>query len=151
MHAKWMQIKFLRKTAKHTAWVLVALLTSLTFVGYFTPVDELFIDFVTFNTSFWAGLSVIFFAVCTYGNAGYMREIMCTHICPYASTKVSSCNSCCWRSPLSIIHKSWIAGPMRQSSKSTKVGPSRHSILPGWQSPWSRILDVGLYAFSWHQ
>ena len=76
--------KFLRKTAKHTAWVLVALLTSLTFVGYFTPVDELFIDFVTFNTSFWAGLSVIFFAVCTYGNAGYMREIMCTHICPYA-------------------------------------------------------------------
>ena len=56
----------------------------LTFVGYFTPIDALFIDFVTFDTSFWAGFSVIFFAVCTYGNAGYMREIMCTHICPYA-------------------------------------------------------------------
>jgi len=76
--------KFLRKTAKHTAWVLVALLTALTFVGYFTPIGALFIDFATFDTSFWAGFSVIFFAVCTYGNAGYMREIMCTHICPYA-------------------------------------------------------------------
>jgi len=76
--------KFIRKTLKQTAWVGVALLTALTFVGYFTPIDTLFIDFFTFNTSFAAGFSVIFFAVCTYGNAGYMREIMCTHICPYA-------------------------------------------------------------------
>lgn len=76
--------KFIRKTLKQTAWVSVALLTALTFVGYFTPIGTLFIDFFTFNTSFAAGFSVIFFAVCTYGNAGYMREIMCTHICPYA-------------------------------------------------------------------
>ena len=27
---------------------------------------------------------VIFFALATYGNAGWMREIMCIHICPYA-------------------------------------------------------------------
>ncbi|MDO6565716.1 cytochrome c oxidase accessory protein CcoG [Alteromonas sp. 1_MG-2023] len=76
--------KFVRKTLKHSAWVAVALLTGLTFVGYFTPIGPLFIDFFTFNTSFWAAFSVLFFAVCTYANAGYMREIMCTHICPYA-------------------------------------------------------------------
>ncbi|MDT0593387.1 cytochrome c oxidase accessory protein CcoG [Glaciecola petra] len=76
--------KFIRKAAKHTAWVLVALLTSLTFVGYFVPINELFIDFFTLNVGFWAGFWVIFFTVCTYGNAGYMREIMCTHMCPYA-------------------------------------------------------------------
>ena len=76
--------KFWRKAAKHTAWVLVALLTAMTFVGYFTPVAQLYVDFFTFNTSFWAGFSIIFFTVCTYGNAGWMREIMCTHMCPYA-------------------------------------------------------------------
>ena len=76
--------KFWRKTLKHGAWLLIALLTSLTFVGYFTPIDQLFIDFFTFNTAFWAGFSVIFFTFCTYGNAGWMREIMCTHMCPYA-------------------------------------------------------------------
>ncbi|WP_100643790.1 cytochrome c oxidase accessory protein CcoG [Alteromonas facilis] len=76
--------KFWRKTLKHTAWVAVALLTALTFVGYFTPIDQLFVNFFTFNTSFWAAFSVIFFTVCTYGNAGWMREIMCTHMCPYA-------------------------------------------------------------------
>ena len=76
--------KFWRKTLKHFAWIFVALLTSLTFVGYFTPIDHLFIDFFTLSSSFWATVCVLFFTVCTYGNAGWMREIMCTHICPYA-------------------------------------------------------------------
>ena len=76
--------KFIRKTLKHLSWVAVALLTSITFVGYFSPIDALFADFFTFDVSFWAGFFIIFFAVCTYANAGYMREIMCTHICPYA-------------------------------------------------------------------
>lgn len=76
--------KLWRKSLKHFAWIAVALLTSLTFVGYFTPIDSLFLDFFTLNVGFWAGFSVIFFTFCTYGNAGWMREIMCTHICPYA-------------------------------------------------------------------
>ncbi len=76
--------KAMRKTAKHFAWVSVSLLTALTFVGYFMPINELFIDFFTFDVGFWTGFWVIFFTVCTYGNAGYMREIMCTHMCPYA-------------------------------------------------------------------
>jgi cytochrome c oxidase accessory protein FixG len=76
--------KFWRKTLKHFSWVFVSLLTALTFVGYFTPIDLLFVNFFTFDVSFWAGFSVIFFTVCTYANAGWMREIMCTHICPYA-------------------------------------------------------------------
>ena len=76
--------KAVKKTVKHSAWVAVALLTSLTFVGYFTPIDRLFLDFFTFNTSFWITFWVLFFTGCTYGNAGWMREIMCTHMCPYA-------------------------------------------------------------------
>ncbi|AXR05376.1 cytochrome c oxidase accessory protein CcoG [Salinimonas sediminis] len=76
--------KFFRKTAKQFCWWAVAILTGLLFVGYFTPVQALFINFFTFDAGFWPTFWVVFFAVCTYGNAGYMREIMCTHICPYA-------------------------------------------------------------------
>ncbi|WP_404400790.1 cytochrome c oxidase accessory protein CcoG [Idiomarina seosinensis] len=76
--------KFWRKTGKHVSWVIVALLTSMTFVGYFTEIRQLFLDFFVFDASFWAYFSVLFFTFCTYGNAAYMREIMCTHICPYA-------------------------------------------------------------------
>ncbi|MDV6317340.1 cytochrome c oxidase accessory protein CcoG [Idiomarina sp. HP20-50] len=76
--------KLWRKTGKQVSWVLVALLTSMTFVGYFTDISELFVNFFTLDAGFWATFSVLFFTFCTYGNAGYMREIMCTHMCPYA-------------------------------------------------------------------
>lgn len=76
--------KFWRKSLKHFCWLIIALLTSLTFVGYFTPIGELFVDFAVFETGFWASFAIWFFTFCTYGNAGWMREIMCTHICPYA-------------------------------------------------------------------
>ena len=76
--------KFWRKALKHSCWLLFSILTSLTFVGYFAPVDEVFIEFFTFNASFTLAAVVWFFALCTYGNAGWMREVMCLHMCPYA-------------------------------------------------------------------
>ncbi|WP_417657452.1 cytochrome c oxidase accessory protein CcoG [Pseudidiomarina aestuarii] len=80
----WDANKVMRKVAKHTSWLLVALFTALIFVGYFTDIRQLFAEFFILETGFWATFSVLFFTFCTYGNAGWMREIMCTHICPYA-------------------------------------------------------------------
>ncbi|MGC9423108.1 cytochrome c oxidase accessory protein CcoG [Vibrio sp.] len=74
----------LRKTVKHIAWFAIALATGFTFVGYFVPIRELVVDFFTLEASFWALFWVWFFALCTYGNAGWMRSIMCVHMCPYA-------------------------------------------------------------------
>ncbi len=76
--------KFWRKALKHTAWVAVSLLTAMSFAGYFTPMQALFIDFFTFNASVSVVVTILFFTICTYGNAGWMREIMCLHMCPYA-------------------------------------------------------------------
>lgn len=73
-----------RKTLKHIAWWVVSILTGLTFVGYFIDIQELFVDFFTLNINFWPAFWVLFFAGCTYGNAGWMRSIMCLHMCPYA-------------------------------------------------------------------
>lgn len=76
--------KFIRKFLKHVIWLVVALLTAMTFVGYFTDIRQLFSEFFVFQSSAWAVGSILFFTFATYGNAGWMREIMCTHICPYA-------------------------------------------------------------------
>ncbi|MGC9403928.1 cytochrome c oxidase accessory protein CcoG [Vibrio genomosp. F10] len=73
-----------RKILKHCAWIAIALATGLTFVGYFIPVKELVVDFFTFSGTFWPVFWVIFFAACTYANAGWMRSIVCIHMCPYA-------------------------------------------------------------------
>ncbi|MBA5764137.1 cytochrome c oxidase accessory protein CcoG [Vibrio sp. 404] len=74
----------MRKTLKHLAWIAIALATGFTFVGYFVPIRDLVVDFFTFDASFWPVFWVLFFAVCTYGNAGWMRSIVCLHMCPYA-------------------------------------------------------------------
>ena len=76
--------KVWRKSLKHFCWLFFSILTALTFVGYFVPVEEAFIEFFTLKLSFAAAATVWFFAFCTYGNAGWMREIMCLHMCPYS-------------------------------------------------------------------
>jgi len=74
----------LRKGLKHLSWLAISLITGLTFVGYFVPVSELVVDSFTFNLDFWPAFWVLFFTGCTYANAGWMRSIVCLHMCPYA-------------------------------------------------------------------
>ncbi|MGL4544244.1 MAG: cytochrome c oxidase accessory protein CcoG [Plesiomonas sp.] len=80
----WDRDKLLRKTAKHLCWLGFSLLTALAFVSYFVPAQQLFREFFSGASSGWVVFWVLFFMLCTYGNAGWMRAIMCTHICPYA-------------------------------------------------------------------
>jgi cytochrome c oxidase accessory protein FixG len=77
-------MKFGRKFAKHLLWILVALVTATTFVGYFTPIRQLIPDMFTFETSAWAIFWIGFFTLATYGNAGWLREQVCIYMCPYA-------------------------------------------------------------------
>ncbi len=80
----WDTEKLFRKSSKHLLWWLLALLTSFTFVSYFYDPRELASDLTHFNIGldalFWIG----FFALATYLNAGWMREKMCQHMCPYS-------------------------------------------------------------------
>lgn len=80
----WSFDKLKRKTAKHGAWLLISLLTAMTFVSYFVPTREVYLEVFTLNASGSVYFWVIFFTFATYGNAGWMREIMCLHMCPYA-------------------------------------------------------------------
>ncbi|WP_082897261.1 cytochrome c oxidase accessory protein CcoG [Thalassotalea crassostreae] len=82
--AKWSINKLVKKSLKHTIWLVFSILTSLVFMSYFVPANELYLSFINgqlSNVVFWW---VIFFAVCTYTNAGFIREKMCEHMCPYS-------------------------------------------------------------------
>lgn len=76
--------KIWQKTAKHLSWFAVSLLTALVFMSYFVPATELYPAFFQWQTSAAVLGWVLFFAVCTYLNAGLVREKMCLHMCPYA-------------------------------------------------------------------
>ena len=76
--------KFWRKGGKHILWLLLAMWTGFTFVGYFTPIKELGLAFIQLNMGSWEIFWSIFYGFATYGNAGFMREQVCLHMCPYA-------------------------------------------------------------------
>jgi cytochrome c oxidase accessory protein FixG len=65
-------------------WIAVALWTGFTFVGYFTPIKELGRELIQMNMSSWETFWTFFYGFATYGNAGFMREQVCKHMCPYA-------------------------------------------------------------------
>jgi cytochrome c oxidase accessory protein FixG len=76
--------KVWRKSAKHLSWLAVAAWTGFTFVGYFTPIRSLGLEFVQGNVGAWGIFWTGFYGFATYGNAGFMREQVCKYMCPYA-------------------------------------------------------------------
>ncbi|MBT9553969.1 MAG: cytochrome c oxidase accessory protein CcoG [Hydrogenophaga sp.] len=78
----WNAQKLLRRGGKHLAWALLALWTGFTLVGYFTPIRELALA-VPGQLGPWESFWIGFYGLATYGNAGFLRESVCLHMCPY--------------------------------------------------------------------
>ena len=76
--------KLVKKWYKHFLWISLSMWTGFTFVGYFTPIRELGMEFFLGRMSSWEVFWVFFYGFATYGNAGFMREQVCKYMCPYA-------------------------------------------------------------------
>jgi cytochrome c oxidase accessory protein FixG len=76
--------KLLIRSVKHASWAVVSLITAITFVSYFTPAHSLYRDLIGGDLSGALLSWILFFAICTYLNAGLVREKVCQHMCPYA-------------------------------------------------------------------
>jgi cytochrome c oxidase accessory protein FixG len=82
--APWSAQKLLKKGTKQALWIALALWTSFTFVGYFTPIKTLWAEAFTLDFGPWEWFWVLFYGLATYGNAGLLREQVCKYMCPYA-------------------------------------------------------------------
>lgn len=76
--------KFRIKATKHIVWLAFSIWTGFTFVGYFTPIRELSLSFISFKLGPWETFWIFFYGFATYGNAGWLREQVCIYMCPYA-------------------------------------------------------------------
>ena len=76
--------KLILKAIKHGLWILVAMWTAITFVGYFTPIRELLPTVFSFESGPWEAFWLLFYATFTYIQAGLAREAVCQHMCPYS-------------------------------------------------------------------
>ncbi|PXW97455.1 cytochrome c oxidase accessory protein FixG [Sphaerotilus hippei] len=79
----WNADKLLRRGGKHLAWGTLSLWTGFTLVGYFTPIHSLALAVPAATLGPWEGFWTLFYGLATYGNAGFLREKVCQHMCPY--------------------------------------------------------------------
>ncbi|MFV0662266.1 cytochrome c oxidase accessory protein CcoG [Denitromonas sp.] len=82
--APWGPAKLARRGSKFALWALVAGWTGITFVGYFTPMQPLLTDLAAGAPGPWAGAWIVGYALFTFVLAGFAREMVCLHMCPYA-------------------------------------------------------------------
>ncbi len=80
----WSLRKLRLKATKHFLWVLIALWTGFTFIGYFAPIRGLGGEVLSLSLGPWQSFWMLFYAFATWGNAGFMREQVCKYMCPYA-------------------------------------------------------------------
>jgi len=80
----WTLDKLGRKGGKQAAWITLGLWTGFTFVGYFTPIKQLWAESFTLDFGPWEWFWVLFYSFVTWANAGFMREQVCKYMCPYA-------------------------------------------------------------------
>ena len=79
-NAKWA----FRKALKFTAWAVVALSISITFVGYFTDIRELLPRIAAFDLTPWERFFIAMPAAGSFFFSAVLREQVCFHMCPYA-------------------------------------------------------------------
>jgi cytochrome c oxidase accessory protein FixG len=81
--APWWPRKLLIRGSKHVVWLLLALWTGFTFVGFFLPIRPLVAAIPSLDFGGEAA-AILFYGFFTYYNAGWLREKICKYMCPYA-------------------------------------------------------------------
>lgn len=81
--APWGARKLLRRGGKQAAWLAIGLWTGFTFVGWFSPIREMAQQALAQDLGFWDTFWAGFYGLACYGNAGFLREKVCLHMCPY--------------------------------------------------------------------
>lgn len=80
----WTKQKIFKKTAKHIIFWLISFLISNTFLAYIIGADELWkIQTEPFNNHIVGFTAIIVFTFVFYGVFAFLREQVCTTICPY--------------------------------------------------------------------
>ena len=80
----WSAKKIRLKLTKQFLWIVLALWTGFTFIGYFAPIRELLGQVFQGDLSLAQWFWMFFYGFMTYLMAGVLRENVCKYMCPYA-------------------------------------------------------------------
>lgn len=82
--APWSLDKLRKKVLKHTLWILIALLTGISFSIWFVDAFDYWNRLIHLQLPMVGWVVIIMFLFGTYILAGFLREQVCFWLCPYA-------------------------------------------------------------------
>jgi cytochrome c oxidase accessory protein FixG len=80
----WDREKILKVGSTHFLWLLLAFWSGFTFTLYWAEARVLIIEFFTGQAPFAAYLTTFIITATTYLAAGFIKDNVCVHICPYS-------------------------------------------------------------------
>ena len=117
-HAPWSIDKIARRAAKHSAWLVVALLTGGAWVFYFADAPSLARDIFTGSAPPVAYITIGVLTFTTYALGGLMREQLCIYMCPWPRIQSAMLDE---RSLL-VTYKQWRGEPRTHGIKKAAAG-----------------------------
>jgi cytochrome c oxidase accessory protein FixG len=89
----WSASKIFKRVSKHTVWLLIAVSTGGAWVLYFYDAPTFLSEFFTGHAPMMAYFFVAGLTFTTYALAGFMREQVCTYMCPWPRIQAAMVDS----------------------------------------------------------
>ncbi|WP_028357903.1 cytochrome c oxidase accessory protein CcoG [Brackiella oedipodis] len=80
----WTFSKIRTKATKILCWAVLAFWIGFSFIGWFTPIRQAFLDLIHFDLSTTEWFFILFYGFYAYMMAGILRDNVCRYMCPYA-------------------------------------------------------------------
>ncbi|MEM8750534.1 MAG: cytochrome c oxidase accessory protein CcoG [Pseudomonadota bacterium] len=112
-NAPWDASKIAKRTTKHAVWLLIGVATGGAWIFYFADAPTLFVDFFTGNAVPEAYITVGILTATTYIFGGFMREQVCTYMCPWPRVQAAMLDE----NSLTVAYNPWRGEPRSRNSK----------------------------------
>jgi cytochrome c oxidase accessory protein FixG len=117
--ASWTFDKLRKRVVKHALWLVIAVLTGGAWIFYFADAPTLLRDFITFQAPPVAYITVAILTFTTYVFAGFMREQVCTYMCPWPRIQAAMLDE----HSLTVTYNDWRGEPRsRHQKKALEAG-----------------------------
>jgi cytochrome c oxidase accessory protein FixG len=117
--APWTFGKIRKRVTVHTLWLLIAVLTGGAWIFYFADAPTLLVNFVTLQAAPVAYITVAVLTFFTYVFAGFMREQVCTYMCPWPRIQAAMLDE----HSLTVTYNDWRGEPRsRHQKKAIEAG-----------------------------
>lgn len=116
--------KFLKRIAKHTVWLLIAVFMAVSFLWYFNDAPTLTKDLLQGNIGGWTLVVLIVLTSMTYIMAGFAREQVCFYMCPYGRFQSVMTDE----DSLLVTYEAWRGEPRMKGAKNLDSPDRGHCV-----------------------